>query len=432
MEFVRATLYVSIMVEHMFEGWERLPEGLADMAPGPALATVMASVDRRRLGGHDRVILMQAWNRQLAHVQAELYASMVAVTEAEIEELSSHLELEDIYDVATSEIRAALTWTRRAAEAQMSWASQMVEDYPLVWRALHEGGIDLPKAKVIISETCHLDQEHRTGVANAALQRAPQQTTGQLGARLKKLVILVDPDSAKTRYEQGVEERRVVNEPNPDGTANLYGLNLPAHRAGAAMRLINRLARAAKSANDPRTMDQIRADVLLDLLGGHQNNHTRATRGTVDIQVDLATLAGLSENPGELRGFGPIIADIVRQVTEEQPNSDWRYTITDAEGQVIHNGTTHRRPTAGQTRQVETESPTCVFPGCRNPASECDIDHNQPWSEGGPTTLENLAPLCRHDHVIRHRGWTIKQLRPGIYQWTSPLGHIYTVPARSP
>lgn len=264
------------------------------------------------------------------------------------------------------------------------------------------------------------------------MERAPKQTTGQLAARIRKLVIFVDPDSAKTRYEQGVEERRVVNEANPDGTANLHGLNLPAHRAGAAMRLINRLARAARSVNDPRTMDQIRADVFLDLLSGHQSSHDHRSRGTVDIQVDLATLARLAENPGELAGYGPVIADIARQVTEEQSDSKWRYTITNEEGQVVHNGTTRRRPTVDQTRQVESESPTCVFPGCRMPAAECDIDHNQPWSEGGPTDTSNLAPLCRHDHVVRHNGWTIKQLRPGVYQWTSPLGHIYTVPARSP
>ncbi len=179
-------------------------------------------------------------------------------------------------------------------------------------------------------------------------------------------------------------------------------------------------------------MDQIRADVLLDLLQGRQTDQTRGTRGTVDIQVDLTTLAQLSENPGQLAGYGPVIADIARQVTTQQSDSEWRYTILNEEGQVISNGTTRRRPNTQLKRQVEAENPTCVFPGCRNPAAECDIDHNQQWSEGGPTEVDNLAPLCRHDHVIRHHGWKIQQVRPGIYQWTSPLGHTYTIPARSP
>jgi hypothetical protein len=66
------------------------------------------------------------------------------------------------------------------------------------------------------------------------------------------------------------------------------------------------------------------------------------------------------------------------------------------------------------------------------PATDCDLDHNQAWSDNGPTTIDNLAPLCRHDHVAKHHGWSIKQIQPGTYQITSPLGHTYLTPARSP
>jgi hypothetical protein len=176
-------------------------------------------------------------------------------------------------------------------------------------------------------------------------------------------------------------------------------------------------------------MDQIRADVLMDLLQGQHRG--RDKQGSVNIHVDLTTLAGLDEHPGELGGYGPVIADIARQVAKGQPDTEWRYTIMNDEGQVISNGTTRRRPNAQLERQVEAESPTCVFPGCRMPASGCDIDHNQPWAEGGPTESENLAPLCRHDHVVRHHGWQIEQIRPGSYQWISPLGHTYRVQSRS-
>ena len=153
------------------------------MPPGPKLAAILSSIDRSQISGHDRVILTRAWNRQVAHDQAELYASMVAVANAEHDELSGHLETDEINDLAASEIRAALTLTRRAAETHLGWASQLVEDYPQLWEALSEGRIDLPKAKVIISETCHLEAELRNRITTVALQRASQQTTGQLGAR---------------------------------------------------------------------------------------------------------------------------------------------------------------------------------------------------------------------------------------------------------
>ena len=60
------------------------------------------------------------------------------------------------------------------------------------------------------------------------------------------------------------------------------------------------------------------------------------------------------------------------------------------------------------------------------PARDCDLDHRIPWAEGGTTRIEDLGPLCRHDHGIRHAaGWTYKILPNGEIEWASRLGHIY-------
>jgi hypothetical protein len=61
------------------------------------------------------------------------------------------------------------------------------------------------------------------------------------------------------------------------------------------------------------------------------------------------------------------------------------------------------------------------------PAVDCDLDHRIAWSEGGPTHVFNLAPACRHDHVIvKHgAGWTYRRLPNGDHRWTSRLGHTY-------
>ena len=68
-----------------------------------------------------------------------------------------------------------------------------------------------------------------------------------------------------------------------------------------------------------------------------------------------------------------------------------------------------------------------MFPGCRIPASESDLDHTHPWAQGGITEVDNLAPLCRHDHQLKHQtGWKLQATEPGVYQWTTPLGHTYT------
>jgi hypothetical protein len=154
----------------------------------------------------------------------------------------------------------------------------------------------------------------------------------------------------------------------------------------------------------------------------------------VDITVDLHTLSGLAEYPGELSGYGPVIADIARPVAERQHDAEWRFTVTHpGTGQTIGNGTTRRRPTSGQRRHVEARNRTCIFPGCRMPATDSDLDHRIPWAEGGHTSVDQLVPLCRHDHTIRHRsGWKHQPLPDGDHQWTSRLGHTYTTSGQPP
>jgi hypothetical protein len=277
---------------------------------------------------------------------------------------------------------------------------------------------------VIVDHTCHLQSEVRDQVVGVALEKAPAQTTGLLAARIRRLAIWVAPDHARERYRQGLEERRVVTEANTDGTANLTGLQLSAPESQAAMRRINRIAHDLKRSGDSRTIDQIRADIFLDLLQGRAQQ-SGVDRAVIDIQVGLSTLLELDEKPGELPGWGPVISEIARQVVDEQFGSEWRYTVTDDNGVVVSNGITRRRPGAGLKRQVQSQTPVCVFPGCRIPSQHCDLDHNQPWAEDGPTSEDNLAPLCRHHHVIRHHGWRIHQLEPGSYQLTGPLGQEY-------
>ncbi len=70
---------------------------------------------------------------------------------------------------------------------------------------------------------------------------------------------------------------------------------------------------------------------------------------------------------------------------------------------------------------------TCVFPWCTRPAEACDIDHVIPYSEGGPTSSDNIGPLCRRHHRLKthHSGWGYTVLEPGSYLWSSPHGYQF-------
>ena len=79
---------------------------------------------------------------------------------------------------------------------------------------------------------------------------------------------------------------------------------------------------------------------------------------------------------------------------------------------------------------------TCRFPGCRAPATNCDVDHTIPWP-CGPTAASNLKCLCRRHHLLKtfwggESGWRDEQLEDGTVIWTAPDGrqHITTPGSR--
>jgi hypothetical protein len=413
-----------------------IPAGLDDVPPGPILAAWLSVIDVERLSGYDRIVVLRAHQRLATHYTAHTYRDMAAVTDIMRDELGDHPGETEL--AAEAEIRTALTWTRRLTESELSFALDLRERLPRVFGLLDNGAIDVRKAKAIIDGTTHLSEITARAIVDQILDEAPGLTTGQLRARVRKLCIATDPDDAKSRYEQAIVSRRVVMQPTIDGTAHLFAFDLPPDGAAAASKRISRLARAARAQDDPRTPDQIRADVYLDLLCGrdvvtsNSNSsdaaNSRRTRGTVSIRVDLTTLSGLNDDPGHLAGYGPVIADIARKVAAEHNDAEWRYTIVEPHtGRAIASGTTQRRPSAAQRRAVEALNPTCVFPGCRMPAVDSDMDHRMDWANGGPTTVGNLNPLCKHDHRVKHEaGWSYEVRPDGTTEWTSRLGHTYT------
>jgi len=225
--------------------------------------------------------------------------------------------------------------------------------------------------------------------------------------------------------QQGLADRRVTSYQNPDLTGSIGIHSAHPGDVAAAMANIDGIARELKTADEPRSLDQIRNDVAIDLLKGNVEASKHA-RGSVIVTITAETLEYLADHPGELGGFGPVTAEIARKTVMEMIDGKWVYQVTD-NGQVVGTGTLARRPTAAQQRRLRAEYPTCVFPGCRQPAGQCDLDHRRPFSQGGPTHNDNLGPLCRHHHNTRHHApWLLVRKPNGDHHGTSPLGHIYT------
>jgi hypothetical protein len=403
-----------------------IPEGLGSWLPSPYVAAVLSALPPRELSGHDRVIRLKAHQKLVSHFQAEVYEDMVSIYEvmADFEGDTSDFQ----FRMTSAEIRAALQYTARAANSELSMALDLDNPvYAPVQQALIAGLLDRRRAGLIIHRTSHLEPDTAKRVVSEVMREAAGMTSGEIIARIDELNITTDPEEAEKRQEEGLRERRVYAEKNWDGTANYLGLKLPPERVAAAHKRINLIANRLKTESETRTMDQLRADIYLDLLTGATIANKSAEKANVDIRVPLTTLTRTSEAPGEIPGWGPVLADAARKIVAENTDGNWRVTVVDPDtGRPLAAVTTRRRPTADQARQVQAQRPVCAFVGCRNPAQDCDLDHNIPWAEGGPTAIDKLAPLCPGDHTIRHHGWTYEIKPDGTITWTSPLGHKYT------
>lgn len=126
-----------------------IPEGLAEMAPGPESGVLLAGIDIHELTGADAVEVLRARARQLSHDQARLLATMVEVGLCDPDAGAGEVaRLPESPPYAADEIRAALAWTRGAAGREHGFAETLVLRMPAVFTALDTGRICRSKAWV--------------------------------------------------------------------------------------------------------------------------------------------------------------------------------------------------------------------------------------------------------------------------------------------
>jgi hypothetical protein len=413
-----------------------LPKGIEDLPPGPELGALLSTVDPKLLSGQDLVELLAARNRQSCHDQARQLETIRELAYSESGVVGGPpLRRSTVDPHADTEIAFALTWTDYAANAILSVAFTVLDKIPAIHAAMLAGRCDLDRAKVFTAELGDCDQSQARAIVARILPEISRLTGPQLRETLRRLILAVDPEAARKRHDKAVTDRRVEHEEFANGTAAIGAIYLPKDKVAAAWDHLDAIARATKAAGlDERTIDQIRADVLADLLAGVDpatagTATAPATRkGVINLHLNLSTLACLDDLPGELSGFGPVIADIARQTAAQiAEHAQWRFTASSSNGGVVAEGRLHYRPTTAQANFINARDRTCRAPGCRRPAQRCDHDHILDWALGGGTLIPNLCCLCRRHHRAKHIGrFTVTRGPHGI-DWTTPRGRRYTV-----
>jgi hypothetical protein len=223
-----------------------------------------------------------------------------------------------------------------------------------------------------------------------------------------------DPDGAEVRAEADYQARRVHLSQTYRGTWALDGGFDPIGGTVVhhALKRIEdelfatdwaeakaRVGEAVCAADLARTPAQRRADALVELArrASAMPAGARLPEPLFTVLLGYETFAG---RVCELAN-GTVISpgSLLRWL-----DTAWvERVVFDGPERVIDVGV-RRRLFAGATRRaVEVRDRECYHDFCDRPAEHCQVDHVEPWSEGGLTTQRNGRPACGFHNRLRNR-----------------------------
>jgi len=444
-------------IEHMFEAVAR---------PGASMAVALDGVDATTLDEQQLREFVRAADQMVSWaqgLQAQGIAEIARRTgETQTERglgLPAVNFLHDPFRFVADEVATELSISQSAASHRVCFATSL-QSHPLTHAALIAGRVDRSKADLIVDLLGQVESDAFVELLEqAALDYAQTHTRPQLRAWLRRRIMAVEPEHAERRRKAARAERRVQLFPGDDGMSTLYA-ELPSEDALAIYLTIDQIAHAscagsvtelrdAASSEQPvprvtpdgRSLNQRRADAFTDLLLSRTTTDASIDKtiavSEVQVVVPLETLAGLSKEPGELVGYGPITAEHARSLAEG--DCRWRRLLSDPSGSVVEVAPQTYRPGKALERLVKARDLVCRFPGCRRSAiststgtpNRVDLDHTVPFPEG-PTVAENLAALCRSHHLLKtHSEWRVRQDKGGTLTWTTPSGRTFRTHAHA-
>lgn len=396
---------------------------------------------------------------------------------------------------ATEGISAQLALARResphAGSRHLGFARAVIQEMPHLHAAMTAGTVAEWTATKLVRATACLSREQRAAVDAHLAGRYATDSCRSLVAAADAKAYELDPYAFTQRGRRAAKDRRVSIRPAPDVMSLVSGY-LPAATGVACYASLDQAARSMKSQGDPRSLDQLRADLFSERLTGV------AATSSPPIELGLVmtdgAATGATEEAAHLVGYGPIPAPYARDLlhqstprgsaaTDAPPTGDsgpadgptpgsqptqesepasasqpasaesdraeaeaavhWlrRLYADPVTGALTTQDTRRRRFPEAVRRFLIARDQVCRTPWCDAPIRHAD--HVRPWARGGETTTDNAGGLCEACNYTKEApGWRHEQVRlpdgTSAIRITTPTGHTYysapppILPARAP
>ena len=326
------------------------------------------------------------------------------------------------------------------AATDLTLAYAWRDRFPGVGAKLRAGVTNAWAAKLVVDETKQLDDRLARVVDHRLAPDLASLTATQAGKAARFHAQHLDPQAYLDRIAKATDDRRVSLRPAPDTMTWLTAL-LPVKDGVATWASLDRDARTQRSAGDPRTHDQLRADLLIDRLTGKAASEPIGV--DLHLTLGLDTLLHDGDTPAVLHGYGPIPAPYARMLisrassgTDKQQakTTVWlRRLFTDpVDGSVIDIDSHRRRFDPTLLRFIDARDQTCRMPGCD--ATIAHHDHITRHTDNGPTNATNAQGTCAAWNQLKDEpGWQVQTqpvargrptTNPTI-SITTPTNHTY-------
>ena len=360
--------------------------------------------------------------------ESKAIAAQVAVLQADAAALVAAGEQHG--DGGAGVLAQAAGLSRREAAGQVKAVGQL-QSMPGARDALLDGDISLANAKTLAqaSEKTSAGQVQSDG---GLLEKAASLSPEQFAREAGRWVAQRQDDGGESVYRRQRARRRRSVWDGDDGMVHLRGELDPVSGAKICKRFLleaERLRRCdvGNPGGERRSLPQRLADALDSLTTTDRSGSGRGS----GPQADITIVQHLS--PEGDTAFAEIAdGGVIPQSVLEQHFCNARIVgvVFSSEGMPLWRGSAQSRPTKAQLDALIARYDGCG--GCGQHSVWCQAHHIRPRSQGGPTNIDNLMPLCWgcHDNVHLH-GWRVVSDGLGLHT-IAPPERIRYGPARAP